>query len=120
MLLTLLWNCLLVYELKLNDKGYTPGSTIKDDLKNMAKTLIFISILFIALLATRAIATLVYSSVNNPSSWILTIIQLIDLAYSAYMNSIFFVLVSRNDLFSEEFKNFYMRQQHSSNDLAHI
>lgn len=124
MLLTLLWNCLLVYELKLTDKGYTPGSTIKDDLKNMAKTLILISILFIALLVTRAIATLVYSSINNnnnnPSAWILTIIELIDLAYSAYMNSIFFVLVSRNDLFAEEFKNFYMRQQHSSNDLAHI
>lgn len=81
---------------------------IKDDLKNMAKTLILISIILVVILIPRAILTLVYTVFGN--EWVFTSLELIDFIYSVFLNSIFFILVTRNDLFSDEFKNFYMRQ----------
>lgn len=120
-ILVAIFNGLLVYEIKKSKKAAETQSIIKDDLKNMAKTLIIISTMFVAVLIPRCVVTLVYSvccASDKDNEWIFALIECIDFLYSICLNSIFFILITRNELFSDEFKNFYMRQ-HSS-DLTHI
>lgn len=121
----MIFNCLLIYELKLNSISYdnetNRSASIQEDLKNMTKTLILISFVFVAIIIPRSLATLFYSALNKSTggfSLLFGLIKCIDFVYSVFFNSVFFILITRNELFSEEFKNFHLRQ--NPNDLNHI
>ena len=95
---------------------------VKSDLRNMTETLIFISILFTVIIIPRTIVTLIYSSRNQQQqqqqSLIFSMITWIDLVYSIYFNSIFFILVTQNELFTVEFKNLYFTCKKNPNESS--
>jgi hypothetical protein len=98
---------LLIYELAKSKGEQSSGILLKKDIRNMTKTLIVYLLLLLMLTLPRTVLILVYSSssFNHKSDAILTAIKIVDLIYSIYLNSSFFILFFKNDLFAEEFKS---------------
>lgn len=108
MVLMILSIVLLIFELKKNKTDeYSNGFALKDDIRNMTKTLIIYSIGFTLLIVPRSIFILLYSSTEK--SFLFTLVKVFDFLYSIYLNSSFFVLILKNDLFLDEFRNSLLR-----------